>query len=253
MCSSPISILLGTDRIHDGQVSNRHVGSYPPSRSRNVLWTHQFTTLQNRFDQLESQFTELNQTYTGLNQQFTELNQAYTDLNRTYTDLNQTYWGLDAKYNALNEDYASLSENYTSLGKDYDDLKTELTAVRSELQRYKAQEALILIRPTLQELEAFLREDRTDAREYVDPSYICQDFAIELRRNAIQRGFNVSYVSIAFTDGMGHVINGCYLDDGRFVYIEPQTDEFLWDLREGGKFPWEEWLDWTIERIRIIW
>ena len=110
------------------------------------------------------------------------------------------------------------------------DLNDISAAQISQMQRELAR--ISLRKPTLNELQAFLANDQTDKNQYDPTLYKCTQFSRDLKRNAGLAGFNFSVVLVDFEGYVlqtkvapGHVLNGAYLADGRFVYIEPQSDK----------------------------
>jgi len=101
-------------------------------------------------------------------------------------------------------------------------LEAKVTSLESELTTYK------LRRPNLSELQIFLKTDQTDKNQYKRWSYVCINFASDLKRNAARAGYNITYVSVNYEyeeGSTGHALNGAYLTDGSWVWIEPQNDK----------------------------
>ncbi len=111
----------------------------------------------------------------------------------------------------------------TSMGNDGEYLVFEFndyeTARLFDTRVYKSYEDL------MKDLE----EDKTDQKEYVEDTHDCDDFAEELEDALEKKGYRVTIKLIYWEDKdgdiMGHAVNDVYLDDGRVVTIEPQTDE----------------------------
>lgn len=93
---------------------------------------------------------------------------------------------------------------------------------------------------SLEELEAWLDEDITDAIHlispkspedgcaYVDPDYDCDNYACDLRKAAEQDGFQIS---IQIDTHKNHALNSTIINN-EIYFIEPQTDEvWLWGHR----------------------
>ena len=101
-------------------------------------------------------------------------------------------------------------------------LEVKVRSLESELTTYK------LRRPSLSELQLFLRIDQIDKNEYKRLSYVCINFAADLKRNAARAGYNISFVTVNYEHeggSAGHALNGAYLSDGSWVWIEPQKDK----------------------------
>lgn len=78
------------------------------------------------------------------------------------------------------------------------------------------------------EFEAWLAEDNTDSRQYVEGRYECLGFSDDLIHNAAKAGY-VLYLTCAegwYADGeeIGHFFVSISFDDGIGSY-DPQTDE----------------------------
>jgi len=145
---------------------------------------------------------------------------------------------------------ASLESRVQDLESDQTRLKNEKMQLSKELSHYR------LKRPTYYELLDFLANDGTSEHVYRKGSYVCMNFAWDLKANAIQQGWNISFVSINFDDptgGGGHACNGAYLADGSWVWIEPQTDRIYRDSVESylESFFGVSWVQ--VEEIVVVW
>jgi len=129
---------------------------------------------------------------------------------------------LEIQLQSYESKVALLDIQLKSLRTEKDEIQNERMRLVSELSHYK------LKRPTFNELVMFLANDGTDGHRYDPDSYVCVNFAHDLKTNAARVGWNISFVDINFYDkngdGWGHSCNGAYLADGSWVWIEPQTD-----------------------------
>ena len=136
--------------------------------------------------------------------------------------------GLTAEIRELNDRVDELNLKVAELQERSSQLESQLAQTRVELDRYQ------LKRPTMDELKAFLAEDDTDRRGHDEEGYVCIHYARDLKARAAQRGYNLCFVvvnyNVAWRRGYGHALNGAYLSDGSFVYIEPQSDKIYEDL-----------------------
>jgi hypothetical protein len=133
---------------------------------------------------------------------------------------------------------------------------------------------LQLSRPTYEELQAFLASDRTNQRSPSDPSYVCLNFAHDLKTAAASHGLNMSFVVaniavqvVSKSSGQSssgililqptrfaHAFNSVMLQDGRTVYVEPQNDKIFLDEKSLIKAKLEEMYpssNYTIHGITI--
>jgi hypothetical protein len=80
------------------------------------------------------------------------------------------------------------------------------------------------IDPTYEELIAFIREDTTDSKDYIENgpnAYVCADFAEEVHNNAEATGIRAGWVGVTFVGiDEGHAINAFETIDEGLVYID---------------------------------
>ena len=136
--------------------------------------------------------------------------------------------GLAAEIRELNDRVDELNLKVAELQEKSSQLESQLIQTKAELDRYQ------LKRPTLSELKDFLAEDDTDEHRYDEEYYVCIHYARDLKLRAAQRGYNLCFIvvnySVGWRRGYGHALNGAYLSDGSFIYIEPQNDKIYEDL-----------------------
>lgn len=92
--------------------------------------------------------------------------------------------------------------------------------------------------PTFSELMAFLADDKTDSKQYIDGEYVCFDYAAELNNNADAKGIQAAYVRLRSND-WGHAVVAFETTDKGLIYIEPQSDTQV-DLVMGKPYPWRQ-------------
>lgn len=92
--------------------------------------------------------------------------------------------------------------------------------------------------PSYSELLAFLADDKTDAKPYIDGEYVCFDYAAELNNNADAKGIQAAYVRLRSED-WGHAVVAFETVDKGLVYIEPQSDTEV-SLVLGKPYPWRQ-------------
>lgn len=71
--------------------------------------------------------------------------------------------------------------------------------------------------------------DRTDWNEYTDDFYDCEEFAMSLRTNFVER-WELNSVGIVYDESASpipHVYNLVFYDDASFDLVEPQTDDVV--------------------------
>jgi len=77
--------------------------------------------------------------------------------------------------------------------------------------------------PTYTEAVAFLAEDRTDENEYIEDSYVCSHYTMDVCNNAEEEGLRCAVVELRFSD-RGHVIIAFDTLDKGLLFFEPQFD-----------------------------
>jgi hypothetical protein len=89
-----------------------------------------------------------------------------------------------------------------------------------------------LNRPTIQQLVSFLQTSNVSKHAYTDPTYVCMNFAQDLQVSAKAAGWNMSVVVFNYDVTWNgktyatafHALNGVYLANDSWVYVEPQTN-----------------------------
>lgn len=79
--------------------------------------------------------------------------------------------------------------------------------------------------PTWAEVLAFLANDRTDEKSYIDPTYVCSHFSRDVCNNAESVGIRCAVVELRYVGTQGHLIVAFNTIDRGLVYFEPQSDE----------------------------
>ncbi len=119
---------------------------------------------------------------------------------------------------------------------------------------------------TLEEIQSFLKEDRTDSRMFLPNVYDCKYFSADLWRSAYLQGFEASMVlylrersetngnlAKAFygMENPFHLVVAFSLTDGTWLYIEPQDDTTLnvteYRFRLEGAVAFDFW-----KRLRVL-
>jgi hypothetical protein len=112
--------------------------------------------------------------------------------------------------------YMGMLLNLTELKEKYSQVNEELNETNdllNESMRYYVHD------PTMAELEAFLYNDTTETHPYVDPSYVCINFAGDLKQNAMDARIRCGFICMNFVT-IGHAINVFNTTDYGFVFID---------------------------------
>lgn len=79
--------------------------------------------------------------------------------------------------------------------------------------------------PTYKEAVTFLRGDKTDRNKYVEDTYVCSHFAMDVCNNAEAEGLRCAFVEIRCSDWWWHAMIAFDTIDRGLVYFEPQSDD----------------------------
>jgi hypothetical protein len=111
----------------------------------------------------------------------------------------------------------------------------------------KNKTVVLLSDPTLEQLNNFLKKDKTDEKEYDKKNYDCTEFTHTFINNFSREGFRSHFVAIDWKNKKpGHDIVGVNLKDGGFVFVEPQTDSIV------DVYPGLNWDNKTVKDVKIL-
>lgn len=117
--------------------------------------------------------------------------------------------------------------------------------------------------PSYQELVEFLETDETALHPFIEGTYECKHFSIDLIRNARAQGYRAGYVSLSNPRGNDHAIVCFETTDNGLVFVEPQlnlliTSEELKDMLENKLYsikvqglPMESAM--PLDNVRVSW
>jgi len=194
---------------------------------------------------------ELTQTQSDLADAQGKLNGTSQQLDAATSELQQTKTNYTATLETLNEE-----KTYTS------QLQTNIVTLQANLNSLTNGYGYVLKDPTYAEAKAFLASDTTDAKPYVDDTYVCEDFAYDVVNHALQQKLRCAFVSIRYPV-TAHAIIAFNTTDKGLVFFEPQSDEEV-HLQIGQHF-WQSIIvkpgyyynapnyDDTVERFNVIW
>ena len=89
-------------------------------------------------------------------------------------------------------------------------------------------------KPTLEEVEEFLRYDKTDLKNYINGSYMCLDFSLDVARNASYFGIEAFPSIIIRNTTSAHAVVCFDTVEKGVIYFEPQTDAYYDPFNVGG-------------------
>jgi hypothetical protein len=75
--------------------------------------------------------------------------------------------------------------------------------------------------PTMAELKAFLKADRTNNLVYVNQSFVCTNYAVALHDNSEGNGIHCGFVCVSFNDAdIPHALNAFQTTDEGLVFVD---------------------------------
>ena len=83
--------------------------------------------------------------------------------------------------------------------------------------------------PTWSQLKTFLTNDKTDQETYVEPSFMCGEFAQQVHNNAEEAGIKAGWVRIEFEDDdeADHALNAFMTVDQGLVFVDCTGQEYV--------------------------
>ena len=104
----------------------------------------------------------------------------------------------------------------------------ELTQSINSVSKQFEESDLLLMNPTITQVESFLRKDNIDKNNYSSVKYDCTQFSIDTVKNAIESGLYACLVDITSENKTkkrsGHAIIAFNTSDFGIIYVEPQND-----------------------------
>jgi len=180
-------------------------------------------------------YWNLNNKYNNLQSDYVTLQSIHNQLNIDYEDLEQDYCSLDAKYNEMNSEYQNLFADYDALS----------DVLNEPLENKKV--------PTVEELQQWLSDDKTDEIQYNYPDFICGDFSVMLSQHAKVMNWDMGIVLVYGHDEnyatYSHAFNAIITAEG-LRYVEPQ-DDYFWHFADGLPILEDRWNEIGRDRTNI--
>jgi len=127
---------------------------------------------------------------------------------------------------------SSLYVNIELLSSKINSLSTELENISKQISRLSHR---VLTYPAFEDVKRFLEKDNTDKQEYREETFICTDFANMFIENFRNEGFYSCLTYLYFGEG-AHAIVSIYTTDLGKIYVEPQDDKIIFDLKPGDNY-----------------
>ena len=198
-------------------------GDLVTANTKVVTLTGDLATANTKVTSLTGDLSTANIKVTGLTGDLATANTRVVNLTGDLATANTKVTGLTNNLAASNAQVSYLTANLTEAISQIGTLKTQLTTGR------------VVSDPTYAAMLAFIASDPTDKTQYIDPTYICWDFAADVINRATSQSIRCAMVIISYNGPTGHAIVGFNTTDKGMVYIEPQADVLV-NLSVGGRF-----------------
>jgi len=169
------------------------------------------------------------------------------------TNLTLNFNFLKKNFNLLNNTLKQLNEKIKNIVLDIAELRAKIYLMENDIKILKEIGFKSgLKNPTLKVLKDFIRKDDTDNYQYIKGKFTCINFANKFVKNFAKEGY-YSCVTIIFLHNQthSHALVAVNTKDVGLIYVEPQTDKIIYDLKVGDdyckKVGWK--CSWKIERI----
>jgi len=125
-----------------------------------------------------------------------------------------------------------LKEKINNLNLTLEETKNELAALRDRFSRN------FLVNPTYNEVLNFVREDDTDKIPFNETNYsfICTDYTNRFISNFRKKGFYACETILYFPNHQSHSIVAINTTDKGLIFVEPQNDQIIFNLRVGDNY-----------------
>jgi transcriptional regulator with PAS, ATPase and Fis domain len=164
-------------------------------------------------DSVEAELASTQQQLATTQQQLATKQDELASANQALTYIEQTQTGLEDELAATQQQLDVALETLDGLG-------ITLSASRDcyDVNLIDNPEAT---NPTLNELKAFLAQDRTEYNQYIGNVYDCSQFSRDVHNNAEAAGIRAAEVQIFFRgEWTGHALNAFITTDYGLVYVD---------------------------------
>jgi len=162
----------------------------------------------------------------GLEDKIREVNE---NVIKELEDIKKELVDIDIKVNYLSESDSKTWNYVKDVEKDVKEKIDDISFKLEDLSRRTIKT------PTLKILQDFLEEDDTNEYQYVENRFECTDFANRFVSNFLKKGYYSCVSYILFSDS-AHAIVAVNTSDYGVVYVEPQEDKIIYDLRVGDNY-----------------
>ena len=143
----------------------------------------------------------------------------------------------------------NLKDKMDIIANTYEDEIDSLNTVHIEKM---ASMSAIDYTPTLSEVKNVIRNTYIENKKYDDETFNCVEFSNNLVRAFKEAKIYACVTELWFDDGGAHALVAINIEDRGVIYIEPQDDEIIYDLKVGDdycdKVNWD--CEWEITHIK---
>jgi len=166
----------------------------------------------------------------------------------------EAFLNLESTYS---QEISNLELQINNLEQKLRESEKRLTETQSALNSLKERiSRKLIVQPSYAELLNFIREDKTDELKFIEENnqFVCTDFANTFVRNFREKGFYSCTAILYFSKppNSSHAIVAVNTTDLGLVYVEPQTDDIIFSLKEGDNYCEKANFDctWIIQHVK---
>jgi len=148
-------------------------------------------------------------------------------------------WDTENLYNTISRVNDTIRENIVNIENDVETLKSQVSSLSQDVWDLKLRvKQRGLVNPSYSQLLDFIRSDRTNELQYIEENnkFVCSDFTNTFIQNFAKEGFFSCYAELVLANDKAHAIVSVNTTDMGIVYVEPQLDIVVKDLKVGDNY-----------------
>jgi uncharacterized protein YoxC len=184
---------------------------------------------------------------------FKGVNQTVKELNDSVEEVKEDLLGLNNKLNLAESKLETKQEDLENYIKS---VEAKLSLVNESLVKLEKRiKSVSLVYPTYEELVSFMQSKGESIKnlpfQAEGNKFICTDYADLFISEFAEEGY-YSCLAILYFNTTSHALVAVKLSDGRIIYVEPQSNKIVSNLKIGEDYcdlvDWD--CDWVIKNIK---
>jgi hypothetical protein len=140
------------------------------------------------------------------------------------SDLSKEKKSIQNELDSRNQDLLTVKSEIKYIQRELIKTRENLNKSFYEVEMRRSDGVVEISNPTYSDAMVFIRADKTDKKKYVEGSFTCTHFSLEVKNNAEKNGIRCGYVVVNLSGGERHALIAFNTTDKGILYIEPQTD-----------------------------